>query len=290
MLTLDSVLLELVLRKRLGIPADERSGVQHVYIFRTRPDVLATHAVDADRLFELDALYHGTSRGWAILTPHESGRVSGWDPSELFAVFSRSFYLRLAARFSIEYFFPQHRNASPKHVAINPGSTFFGCCQNEENEKVSLGFKGNSPDCGHGWAANWLHGEGRRSDLFWLRPDLKIHILRISGEQQVAVNRPGNAALIASGPPNGPLPRMDITKNGLVVLGGRNCKEIGRKQREPIVGLGARKFLYAPLLANTYAYSSERVEADFLKYAKESNIAYGIGMWGYLGIRTDQTQ
>lgn len=130
-------------------------------------------------------------------------------------------------------------------------------------------------------SAQWLQGEGRRSDLFLLRPEIKLHVLRLSGDYQTAVNRPGSPHLLRK-PIN--LQKIDITKNAHAVLGGRNCNEVGRKQRESFLGVGGRKFNFRALEGNTFSYASDVPEPDFVEYARQSNAEYGDGMWGYLGI------
>lgn len=77
--------------------ADSTRAPQHV-IALSRPDLLFSHNLNWTSLFELEESYARVNRGFAILTPHDAGKAGGWDPSELFGVGNRFYWLRMVTK------------------------------------------------------------------------------------------------------------------------------------------------------------------------------------------------
>ena len=305
--TMPVVLLELC-RILWGIPAggSDHEPLQHIYIF-SRPDILFSHTLDFSRLFSLDREYVHTGRSWSILTPHAAGMVSGWDPSELFMVFSRAHLLRFSLR-QIQFVAPLRLLPTPSGMKNMPG-TPYGCCVNFEDQKHPDGDPkvwnsggGDDPftkdsknqpqnvpleraqrvKCGHGWPNLVIHAPANESDVFFIGIELKIHVLRMGGDRETAVNSPGSPAAViphqplvySMGPLAGQPKILDITRNGWSVLGGRNCRKSGAEQQKRWYWEGGRKYGFMYLVENSFVYMSRDKLDDFVAYGKQKNEAW----------------
>ena len=155
--------------------------------------------------------------------------------------------------------------------------------------------RGVTVACGTGFSRLWMNSAFEESDLFFLRPEFKVHLLRVSGVYTAALNRPGNTKLFSDNlnlkkvkagvgvHVHAAIPaarqNFDITRGGWSVVGGKNCREPGKIQRagfEKVLNdgvTGKRKagttqnpiaYAFHELLHNGYLYRSKVQLDDFL--------------------------
>ena len=125
-------------------------------------------------------------------------------------------------------------------------------------------------ECGSGYARAWINSAAFESDLFWIRPEFKIHVLRLNGDYRTCVNRPGNPFTVQPSEKIHPqFWELDITKEGFSVLGGRQCRKPAAIQQMVYEERGV-VYKMSRLILGGYVYLSED-KLDFVEYGRRVN-------------------
>jgi len=161
-------------------------------------------------------------RGFGFFIRHEAGHYHGYDPSELFWVTNRVLF---------EALFDGH-TSKRKSDPFYDGPVHSCCYRSTKEPSGDL--------CGFPWAARLLFRSCRLGhDVFFARGDLKIHVLRMNGNYETAINRPGNVQDVH--PTRAVSGSLDVTRHAEHLIGGFECDG------------AVAKTLKSPLMANQLA-------------------------------------
>jgi hypothetical protein len=174
----------------------------------SRPDVLYSHKIDFGRLQALGRQYASRLNDFAMLTRHKEV-IGGHDPSDVFFITTVGFMISTWGRHAVV----RDRQGFPEVPGRVADPTFAGV---------------------QGWLLHQASCRGNH--VFFIANELQLHLHRLAGGYEIAVNGPGAgwvdpSEAISHGP-------LDLTANAVCAVGRQDtCLDSNRQSAFDVRGM-----------------------------------------------------